>query len=204
MTLLSILVVLLFSSLRTGAESWNAGESKIAQVNEKAVVYQFFKRYLTALRPVWDDYSDHERKYSFQGTRNSIQFVSVFPASSVRKGLQLFTVAKDNAHDDVITVTVKPFYPTEGDEEEKTDEIVLLEQVEDFDLSYFEPTEGGGGNWVDVWLDRETLPALIGIKITLKDQSFWPEMIFKLRNQGKAEDAEAQHIPDEELLQDGP
>ncbi len=33
MSLLSIMVVLLFSSLKVGAESWDKGESKIAEVN---------------------------------------------------------------------------------------------------------------------------------------------------------------------------
>ena len=52
MTLLGVMVVLLFSSLKVAAQSWNAGENKIAEVNKKAVVYQFFKRHLTAIRPL--------------------------------------------------------------------------------------------------------------------------------------------------------
>jgi len=51
MTLLSIMVTLLFGSLKICAESWNRGEVKIAEVNEKAVVYQFFKRHLPSIRP---------------------------------------------------------------------------------------------------------------------------------------------------------
>ena len=52
MTLLGVMVVLLFSSLRIAAESWEAGETKTAQVNQKAVVYQFFKRHLSSIRPL--------------------------------------------------------------------------------------------------------------------------------------------------------
>ncbi len=43
MTLLSIMVVLLFSSLRICAQSWEQGENKITEVNEVAVVYNFFQ-----------------------------------------------------------------------------------------------------------------------------------------------------------------
>lgn len=41
MTLLSLMVVLLFSSLAIGAKSWEQGEKKIANVNEIAVVQHF-------------------------------------------------------------------------------------------------------------------------------------------------------------------
>ncbi|MCK4841551.1 MAG: prepilin-type N-terminal cleavage/methylation domain-containing protein, partial [Methylococcales bacterium] len=79
MTLLSIMVVLLFTTLAICAESWNKGENKIAQVNEKAVVYRFFKRHLPAIKPLWDDFSNDERVFSFQGQSDNFQFVSVFP-----------------------------------------------------------------------------------------------------------------------------
>jgi general secretion pathway protein J len=42
MTLLGIMVVLLFSSLKICADSWEKGESKITDVNEVAVVFNFF------------------------------------------------------------------------------------------------------------------------------------------------------------------
>jgi len=42
MTLLGIMMVLLFTSLKICADSWEKGESKITDVNEVAVVYNFF------------------------------------------------------------------------------------------------------------------------------------------------------------------
>ncbi|HEY8220174.1 MAG TPA: prepilin-type N-terminal cleavage/methylation domain-containing protein, partial [Methylobacter sp.] len=48
MTLLSLMVVLLFSSLRICAQSWEQGENKIAEVNEVAVVYNFFQKHLAS------------------------------------------------------------------------------------------------------------------------------------------------------------
>jgi general secretion pathway protein J len=182
MTLLSIMVVLLFSSLRVGAESWNKGESKIAEVNEKAVVYQFFKRHLPATRPLWDDFSDDERIFSFQGEQDKLQFVSVFPASASRIGIQLFEVGLDRAGKGRITVSLKPFYPTVTDEEWEQEEEVLLENVKKFELEYFDKeTPGSDGEWVDSWQEKGRLPALIKIKIVLKDHGYWPEMVFDLK-----------------------
>jgi len=182
MTLLSIMVVLLFSSLKIGAESWNKGESKIAEVNEKAVVYQFFKRHLPSIRPLWDDFSDDERSFSFQGERDAFQFVSVFPVSAARKGLQLFKVAPDKSEKGVIKVILTPFYPTLEEQQWEPEEVVLLENVEEFEISYFGKEDSDSdGVWVDSWQEKEYLPALLKIKITLEDQSYWPKMIFALR-----------------------
>ena len=183
MTLLSIMVVLLFSSLKIGAESWNRGESKIAEVNEKAVVYQFFKRHLPSIRPLWDDFSDDERSFSFQGEQDAFQFVSVFPFSAARKGLQLFKVFPDKSEKGVVKVILTPFYPTVEEQQWEPEEVVLLENVEKFELSYFgkEDSESEAA-WFDSWQEKELLPALLKIKIVLKDHSYWPEMIFALKH----------------------
>lgn len=182
MTLLSIMVVLLFSSLRVGAESWDKGERKIADVNEKAVVYQFFKRHLTATRPLWDDFSDDDRVFSFQGEGDKIQFVSVFPASASRKGIQLFEVAYDRADKGSIVISLKPFYPTASEEEWEQENEILLTNVKKFEIEYFDiDLEAKDGEWIDDWQGKERLPALVKIKIVLKDHGFWPEMVFDLK-----------------------
>ncbi len=46
MTLLSMMMVLLFASLKICADSWEKGENKINEVNEFAVVYYFFNQHL--------------------------------------------------------------------------------------------------------------------------------------------------------------
>jgi len=85
LTLLSIMVVLLFGSLKICAESWEKGESKIAEVNEVAVVYNFFQRHLSAAKPLRNDFKE-ESTFSFQGNIQSLQFVGEFPASAGRAG----------------------------------------------------------------------------------------------------------------------
>ncbi|MCX7073652.1 MAG: prepilin-type N-terminal cleavage/methylation domain-containing protein [Methylococcales bacterium] len=93
MTLLSLMVVLLFSSLAIGAKSWEQGEKKIANVNEIAVVQHFFNLHLPHATPQWNDFdSEKERVFSFQGKKDALQFVAGFPASAQRSGLQLFNL----------------------------------------------------------------------------------------------------------------
>ncbi len=183
MTLLSIMVTLLFASLKVCADSWNKGELKIAEVNEKAVVYQFFKRHLPSIRPLWDNFShENERQFSFQGSRDKLQFVSVFPASASRKGLQLFEIKFDKGNERQIKVILSPFYPSLDEQEWKTEEVILLEHVDALKISYFgKETMDSDGAWVDSWTGKEHLPRLVKIKIELSTQSFWPEMVFALK-----------------------
>ncbi len=179
MTLLSIMVVLLFSSLRIAAESWNKGEQKIAQVNEKAVVYQFFKQHFLAIKPLWNDFSDDQREFSFQGDSKQMQFVSVLPESAERQGLQLFQLQYIERETGVLKVNIQPFYPPIDDQPWGTDEVILLKHIEDFELNYFVRERGElDGEWRQSWLEKQSLPLLIKVKIKLEDDSYWPEMIF--------------------------
>jgi general secretion pathway protein J len=193
MTLLSIMVVLLFGSLKICADSWHKGESKIAEVNEAAVVYNFFQQYLAVAKPLLKESkntSDLQASLAFQGKSQSLQFVSSFPASVGRLGLQLFSIdMKKEDNEQVIKVTITPFFPTESDQDQK-DEVVLLKQVSEFSIAYFgsdDSTNTSIGSWHDEWLNKNALPQLI--KITIKQDNDkdipWSDMFIALRITGK-------------------
>ncbi|MDD1628584.1 MAG: prepilin-type N-terminal cleavage/methylation domain-containing protein [Methylococcaceae bacterium] len=192
MTLLSIMMVLLFTSLKICADSWEKGESKITDVNEIAVVYNFFQRDLSVAKPLWNDLpAEEEKTFSFQGGTQSLQFVSAFPASAGRSGLQLFSLnllEEDNER--VINVTIVPFIPmTEGAKWHK-EEVTLIKHVSDFTLAYFGSADGvSEGTWTEEWLNKEVLPRLVKINIKLENGSYWPEMIIDLKVTGTTDNA---------------
>ncbi len=184
MTLLSIMVVLLFTSLKICAQSWEKGENKMSDVNEVAVVYNFFQRHLPSAMPLWNDFSEtQERSFAFQGTKQSLQFVSVFPASAGKSGAQLFSLEpqqKDN--EQIINVSITPFYPVAEGEQWHKEEAILLRHVEDFSLSYFGPAEEGAGSiWQEEWQAKNGQPQLIKINISTTNGIYWPEMIIALK-----------------------
>ncbi|MCD2449134.1 prepilin-type N-terminal cleavage/methylation domain-containing protein [Methylicorpusculum oleiharenae] len=184
MTLLSIMMVLLFGALRISAQSWEAGEGKVAQVNETAMVYQFFRRHLAVVQPLWQDFSeDEERVFSFRGKADSVQFVSPLPASAARPGLQVFTVflQQENGNN-ALKVAIKPFFPSSDDEAWQDEDVVILTHVRLFQISYFEadPLSESGG-WQQEWVDRETLPSLIKIRIARDNELYWPDIIIPVK-----------------------
>jgi general secretion pathway protein J len=199
MTLLGIMVVLLFSSMKISADSWQKGEDKITQVNDIAVVYQFFQHHLAIAKPLWNDFSeDGAKTFSFQGKNQELQFVSSFPASAKRSGLQLFSLNLiDDGGEQSIQVSITPFYPVAEGEEWRKEEVTLVRHVRNFSLSYYGIDEiQTEGVWQEDWLEQEALPRLVKIKIDRDDGNFWPEMVVELKSQP------VQSNPDDEGLTD--
>lgn len=190
MSLLSIMVVLLFGSLKICADSWTKGENKIAQVNEIAVAYNFFQQHLAVAKPLLKNFkpTDLQATLAFQGKNQSLQFASAFPASVGRLGLQLFSIklAKED-EEQVIKVTITPLLATEDSQEQK-EEVVLLRGVSDFSITYFGSDDGGdmsSGSWHDEWLEKNTQPRLVKIIIQLNNGAFWPELVIPLKITGQ-------------------
>lgn len=199
-SLLGIMVVLLFASLRTAAESWNSGEAKISEVNKKAVVYQFFKQHLRDTKPfpvlqektlLNNQSADSQDipKLVFQGFRQNIRFVSALPTASARKGLQIFEVGLNPRHPTTLQVALTPYRQTERTPVD-AEPVVLLENLKDFNISYFglDPNSSDGSNaWQPEWSGQtmSQLPKLVKISISLDDGSFWPDMIFPLKINGQ-------------------
>ena len=202
MTLLGIMVVLLFSSMKICADSWEKGEDKITEVNDVAVVYQFFQHHLSTAKPLWDDFSDEDKikVFAFQGKKQELQFVSSFPASARKSGLQLFSLKLINdGNEQVIQVSITPFFPSAEGEEWRKEEVTLLRHVRNFSLSYFGSDDyQNEGIWQEDWLLKESQHRLVKIKIEREGNNFWPEMVVELKSVATANNDEEQILSDDE------
>ncbi len=197
MTLLSMMMVLLFGSLKICADSWEKGENKITEVNDYAVVYNFFHQHLSLAQPLWNDFSIEGNSFSFQGTAQSLQFVSALPASAGRSGLQLFSVDLHSDNNDrFVNVTLRPFFPLSDGASWNNAEETLINHVSDFRLSYFGSSDGiSPGTWQDEWLVKNNLPQLVKINISLENTIIYPEMIIELKVDGVNNNSNSTNAP---------
>jgi general secretion pathway protein J len=183
MSLLSIMMGLLFFSMRTAFESWNIGEAKVEQINKKAVFYQFFKQHLTNSKPLFEYKLENEnsteiKKMVFQGTSEQIRFVSALPAASIRKGEQIFNIGFNPQQTNSIIVSLTPYRQPQQTGEQTQ----LLDHVKQIQFSYFGKfNENFEREWQTDWLESEELPRLVRIKVVLDDESIWPDMVFPLK-----------------------
>jgi general secretion pathway protein J len=130
--------------------------------------------------------SEEEKTFSFQGKADSLQFISAFPASAGRSGLQLFSLyTHEEDREQVIKVTLTPFVPGAEGEKRQKEEVTLIKRVSDFTLAYFGSDDGvSEGSWTKEWLDKEVLPRLVKINIKLDNGIFWPEMVIDFKVTG--------------------
>ena len=189
MSLLSVMMLLLFSSLRTCVQNWDAGEKKISEVNQLAVVQKFFKTRLESVFPLEDNFSAEEKVFSFQGEQESVQFVSAMPASAGRLGLQLFRIELERGtleKGDKIIVTIIPFFPLLEGKEWGDEQVVIVEKVKKMEFAYFGAEERKDEpKWQKDWLEMEKLPLLISIAIELMNGDVWPEFVVSPRIDGR-------------------
>ncbi len=204
MTLLSLMIILLFSSLTIGAKSWEQGEKKISDVNEIAVVQQFFNHHLAHATPQWNDFNpEKDRVFSFQGKKQSLQFVAAFPASAERAGLQLFELKfKKKNKQYFIDVTLTPFFPLLEGEEWFEDTVELVHGVEHFELAYFGLNdETGEYTWQNEWLNKEQQPRLVKILLQLDDGRYIPEMVISLNVDSNYSNSDLDSVPVEDVTE---
>lgn len=185
-SLLAVMLLLMFASLRICIQNWDAGEKKISQVNQMAVVQRFFNTYLQGIRPLEDSFSDEEPMFSFQGSENQLQFVTAMPASAGRMGLQSFVIGLQpggrKAGKDMV-VSITPFFPLLEGKQWKQEQVVAMEGVENVRFSYFGAEEiDEQPEWKDQWLEMETLPLLIAVMIEMTDGEVLPQIVVAPRN----------------------
>ena len=175
LVLLSVMMTLLFGSIRMGARIWDAGETRAAELDRMLIVQNFLRYHLSTLRPVIDDLSgDGDVKFSFSGTEHSIQFVSDLPSSARRKGLHQFNleVVEGEDRSGVLVAKLKAFYPALDGVDAAIEDVRLLSGVESMVLSYFGADrfniKAPAGQWMDQWEDKEFMPFLIKIDIRMR------------------------------------
>ncbi len=187
MTLLSIMLSLLFVSLRISADSWQKGEAKLARTSEIAIVKQFFQHYLTAAKPLHLESlkktGDLSAPLLFQGSNHSIQFACALPASAARTGVQIFTVYKQQ---DQLKVSITPISPNSLAKQNAKEELVLLTNVSDFSLTYFGSSEPLANNkspasWQNEWLEKKQQPLLVKISLKLANKGSISDIIISLK-----------------------
>ncbi len=186
LSLLSVMMLMLFAGLRIAAKSWDKGENKLVQVTNMTSVHNFFHNQLAASLPLWDDFTNKRKQFSFQGNPTSLQFVASLPASSKRLGLQYFYIHLEK---NTIKVAIRPFYPALETHQWKIEAVTLVNHVAGLTIRYF-----GNENkkelptWQSRW-NYEHLPKLVAIDIQTEEENDWPEIILRLNNQEAPEKA---------------
>lgn len=187
MSLLSIMMLLLFASLRTCVQSWNAGEKKIAEVSQATIVQNFLRNKLHTALPLNADFLEEDAEFSFQGAAHSLQFVAPMSASAGRLGLQLFTISLQPEEDGAgqqLMVDIKPFFAQNDMEQWEGEQVVILKKIHELNIAYFGIDQDDPDvepHWHKQWLDKQGLPELVSIDVELTTGVVWPQLVVNFK-----------------------
>ena len=182
-SLLSLILLLLFSALFSANRSWAATERRIAQNDELRLVAEFIQRQLAEQSPLfWADQDD--TSLLFSGARDELHFTAGLPAHRGGGGAQALTLKVSRAGGEPqlalyfqpVSAARRPFAHQHGGER-----VVLLANTARIELAYYGREEiEGQSTWRAEWRHAELLPELIGLTVYPATGRSWPQMIIPL------------------------
>lgn len=183
MVLLSMTLLLLFSSLYTANKYWQLGEKTIEKNEETRLVDHFIRRLIIQAVPIlWVE--NGEKKLLFQGKQDELRFVSTLPAHRGGGGLHtlmLKVVTTDSTKQLALTHSlldpdIEPFSEIMNEEEF----VVIANDIDTINLSYFGKTKNDEeARWFEEWDNELYMPQLVRLHIHTKNNSMngtndWP------------------------------
>lgn len=188
LTLLSMVLVILYSGLHFGMRSWDSGEARAEANNKVRVVHEFIRRHLRQAVDVYRNDSSDGRVIYFTGESDHIGWVAPMLEYLGLGGLyyiQLDRVVDQGTDDGILRIRWYPYrLDNETDVIDSADakETLLLSGVETFKLEYFGAEEPDDEpQWQDSWPSKLFRPSLVRLKIELADAS-WPDLTVAVAN----------------------
>jgi general secretion pathway protein J len=185
MTILGTMMLLLYSGLSFGLRSWDAGDAVGRASADRRIGEHFVRRELSELFPMrWKDGT--KLRFAFEGTPQSLRFVSSRPAGVGQGGLSLvgLEVAGDARNADRSLVMRRAMPDDNADSFaplEQAEPAVMISGVDAVEFAYFgAENDFTDPKWNDDWPYVARVPQMIRIRIKRTDGTVLPEMVVRL------------------------
>lgn len=173
-TLIGIMMVLLFGSLRIGASAWDSGEHRLDRTGQMLVVQSFLRRHLASAIP-WRVGDPERLGAQFLGTRNGFDYVGFLPAQ-IKTGLYRFHFFVDR-RGDRRSLKLGVTALDDAGNTKPIEDIEILGDLDDVKFAYLlrlspsaEPT------WVEEWTE-DMIPSVVSIRVRPLGEEPWPAIL---------------------------
>lgn len=186
-SLVSLIMLVLFSSLRTAAKTWEAGEQQTEQVTDMRVVLDFLRRQLRQAQVVYRS-EEGEIRAVFEGDERSLRFVTPIMPHLDQGGLQLVEISSGARSDPVsgreapMTIRMAAYRPDQTPENMLADaaERDLLSEVGQVEFRFFGATGADDEReWREEWRGAQLMPEMVSMTIQ-SDERTWPPLYVAL------------------------
>lgn len=183
LVLLALLLLGVYSGVRSATHTTQAGELKIEQLDEMRSAQQFLRRELAQAMAQPMAHDDNGNGIFFTGSGDTMQFVAPLPGYLGRMGPQLIQVKLvkgDHGKQLVASLAVLP--PDGSAPQPVGDPQVLVDGVIDGSFNYRGlDQQGRPMNWQGDWNVPGAMPNLVTIKLALDQGRVWPVLSVPLR-----------------------
>lgn len=167
LSLLGLVSVLLYSSLRTSAEAWEHSEQRGQALEQASLVRDFLQSSLRQAVPV--ENADNKRKrVRFDGSATSVEFVGVVPVHRGVGGVYLLRLdVVDSGSNEQLVFSYRLLRDNPASRTRWRRPKVLLDGLSDVSFAYFgarRPQTPPG--WQSEWRAQDHLPRLVRIQYT--------------------------------------
>jgi general secretion pathway protein J len=184
LVLLALLLVGVYSGIRTATHSVRSGTATIERVDQVRSSQQFLRRELSqsVTQPI--SKTEHGEPVYFVGSEHEMKYVAPLPGYLGKLGAQLQRLQLvDDRHDGFRLELSLALLPPDGSPPQALGEPqVLLDHIKSGSFSYRGiDGQGAAVPWSSDWSDGRLLPQLVSIKLLPQGTIDWPQLLIPLR-----------------------
>ncbi len=184
LVLLALLLVGVYSGIRTATHSVRSGTAAIDRIDQIRSAQQFLRRELaqSLTQPITQ--TDHGESIYFIGHAHEMRYVAPLPGYLGKLGPQLQRLQLvDDGHGGLRLELSLALLPPDGESPQPLGEPqVLLDHLKAGSFSYRGvDAQGAAVPWSETWADGRLLPQLVSIKLQALGNVDWPQLDVPLR-----------------------
>jgi general secretion pathway protein J len=184
LVLLALLLVGVYSGIRTATHSVRSGTAAIERIDQMRSAQQFLRRELAQSLTQPISHTDHGEPIYFEGSAREMRYVAPLPGYLGKLGPQLQRLQLvDDGHGGLRLELSLALLPPDGQPPQPLGEPqVLLDHIKAGSFTYRGvDRQGAALPWSPAWADGRLLPQLVRVELQVLGTVDWPQLDVPLR-----------------------
>lgn len=180
-SVLSLMSLLAFATLRIGTSLWTRGEQNAGAVADVSAIQELLRETIERAYPAVILLPGRGYIVAFHGTRNELEFSSSLPPEVAIGGRRRIRIARNGEGDRgrlVLTSRLERNLADMAALPQPEQRIDLLADIRSIDFAYFGLAEDSElPEWRTDWVDQKQLPRLVRVDVAFADRArHWPPL----------------------------
>ncbi|HTP38715.1 MAG TPA: prepilin-type N-terminal cleavage/methylation domain-containing protein [Steroidobacteraceae bacterium] len=184
LALLALLLLGVYSGVRTATHAVRSGEAAIGRLDEVRSAQQFLRRELAQARAMALAHADNGDPLFFSGDAHQVKFVAPLPGYLGKLGpqLQQLKLVPNGKGGSRLEASFAIMPPDGGAPRALGEPEILVDHVRSGAFTYRSAdTPQKAGEWRDQWNDVRAMPRIVRVALQLEDGTEWPLLDAPLR-----------------------